>query len=318
MNEDVVVDHAEQWLSNLPNVASIQRNQIIITGGLEADLVGSNSAGEIVYIVECKGSVGLNQITQGIGQTFQYVHQKALSKKAKDAQVLFILPRDVSKTLDRLQVPKRVKVLLVTPDGRVSERVRRRQGTPAVELQLPNTFYIRDCEINHFKDILLALDELSRKTTGPISEKAIRREIHRRRPEIAANGYNHLITLRSIGVLGASNRLTPKGYHLFGLLEKADESFSRELSDQFYCFLVNVMNAIVLIANEKKSSLDLVRCTHKEIAKKICQVWGQTVRFMYDSRTISTAMRILRELGALDFTKSQVSLKKLVHPIYLP
>ncbi len=120
MNEDVVVDHVEQWLNNLPNVANVQRNQIVITGGLEADLVGYNSTGEIVYIAECKGSVGLNGITQGIGQAYQYRYQKTLNKKARDASVLFVLPRDVAPTLDRLQIPQKIKVFLVSTDGKVS------------------------------------------------------------------------------------------------------------------------------------------------------------------------------------------------------
>jgi len=60
VNEDAVVDYTQEWLSHLPNVANSQRNQLVITGGLEADLVGYNSAGDVTYIVECKGSIGLN------------------------------------------------------------------------------------------------------------------------------------------------------------------------------------------------------------------------------------------------------------------
>jgi hypothetical protein len=118
--------------------------------------------------------------------------------------------------------------------------------------------------------------------------------------------------------MGATNRLTPKGHELIGLMEKSDESFQRAMTDYFYCFLVNVLNAIVLLAVEKKSKLAAIPVTHKEISRRICTVWGQQVRFMYDPRTVSTVMRILRELGAVEFNKSKVSLKKLVHPTYLP
>ncbi|HZY95446.1 MAG TPA: hypothetical protein VFE98_11445 [Candidatus Bathyarchaeia archaeon] len=318
MNEDIVVDHTEQWLTKLPNVTSVQRNQIIMTGGLEADLVGYNSAGDGVYVVECKGSVGLNGVAQGLGQVYQYAYQKSLSRKWQVADVLFVLPEDIANILDRLKIPDKVKVYLVSPSGQISERIRRRGVKPTIELQLPNTFYIRDCEINHFKDILTIIDELSRARTGSIADVEIRKEIHQRHPKIAASGYNHLITIRSLGILGGHNRLTPKGYQIFGLLEKGDEPFYREFSDMFYCFLVNVMNAVLLIANDKKTSLQSIKCTDKDIAKKICDTWNATVRFMYDPRTVSTAKRILKELGALDYTTSSVTLKKLVHPTYLP
>jgi len=280
--------------------------------------MGYNSAGDVVYIVECKGSVGLTGIAQGIGQAYQYLYQKSFNEKARDAEVLLVCPRDIADTFESLRIPEEIKIFFVTPDGNVFERVRRKQGTPTVELQLPNTFFIRDCEINHFKDIILVIEQMGRKTSGPLARKAIMEKIYRKRPDIAAKGYNHLITLSSIGVIGAKNRLTPKGYHLFGFIEKGDESFRREFCDYLYCFLINVLNALVLIANGKGNTLNTIECTNQEIADKICQVWGQTVRFMYDSRTISTAMRILHELGAVDYTDSRVSLKKLAHAIYLP
>ncbi len=209
-------------------------------------------------------------------------------------------------------------MFFVSADGNLYERVRRKQGAPTIELQLPNTFYIRDCEIAHFKDVITIIDELARKTKGQVTVSAITDLVHRRRPKIAAAAYNHLITLRSLGALDAKNRLTPKGYHLFGLIEKGNESFNREFCEYLYCFLINVMNALVLIANEKDNTLDSINCTNQEIADKICQVWGQTVRFMYDSRTISTAMRILHELGAIEYTNSKVELRRLVHANYLP
>ena len=192
------------------------------------------------------------------------------------------------------------------------------RGPPTIELQLPNTFYIRDCEIDHFKDLITIIEELGRKNRGPVTQTAITNQVQKRRPKIAAAGYNHLITLRSLGALDARNRLTPKGYHLFGLIEKRNESFRREFCDYLYCFLINVMNALVLIANDKNNTLKSIDCTYQEIADKICEVWGQTVRFMYDARTISTAMRILHELGAVEYTDSAITLKKLVHATYLP
>lgn len=318
MREDDVVEITEEWLAKLPNVASVQRKQIIISGGLEADVVGYNSAGDVTHIIECKGSVGVTGIAQGIGQAYQYFYQKDYNEKAKDAEVLLVCPEDVSKKFELLHIPEGIKVFFVSSAGNVFERVRRRHGAPTVELQLPNTFYIRDCEINHFKDIILILEEMGRKTRGPLQVKDIENRIYKKRPDIAAKGYNHLITLRSIGAMGGKNRLTPKGYHLYGLIGKGDESFRREFCDYLYCFLINVMNALILIANEKGNKLTEIECTHKEIAEKICQVWGQTVRFMYDPRTISTAMRILSELGAIDYTDSHVKLANLVHAIYLP
>ena len=80
-----------------------------------------------------------------------------------------------------------------------------------------------------------------------------------------------------------------------------------------------VINALLIIAKEKRQRLDNTECTHAEISKKICSYWGQTVRFMYDPRTTSTAMRILKELGVIIQKGSKTyELNKLVHPEFLP
>ncbi len=182
---------------------------------MEADLLGYDSAGEIVYIVECKGSTGLTGIAQGIGQAYQYFHQKALYERAQDATVLLACPKDTEKTFSALHVPDEIKVFFVSSDGNLYERVRRKQGAPTVELQLPNTFYIRDCEIDHFKDIISIIEELGTKSKESVAQKAVTDQTHRRRPKIAAEGYNHLITLRSIGALHARNSRNPENRSLW-------------------------------------------------------------------------------------------------------
>src|SRR5207253_5907080 len=163
-------------------VTSIQRNQLVITGGLEADLIAFNSAGEAVYIVECKGSAGVTGLSQGLGQTFQYLHEKEKAQRTKHAEVLLAVPIDTAADLDRLVVPDDVKVYFVARNGNVSQRLKRRGNQTQVELQLPNTFYIRDCEINHFRDIIKIIDELGRKKVGVVPESRIRKEIRRVRP----------------------------------------------------------------------------------------------------------------------------------------
>ncbi|KYC44561.1 MAG: hypothetical protein APG10_01639 [Candidatus Methanofastidiosum methylothiophilum] len=153
-----------------------------------------------MYIVECKGSEGINQIVRGIGQAYQYYYQKNFSMKSKNAEILFILPKDSESTLTKLMIPKDISVYLVSDDGNVYERVRREFSEYDVELQLPQTFYIRDIELNHIKDIITLIDELSFKK-NEVNHILLQKEIETKYPDIAAAGYNHLITLRSMGII---------------------------------------------------------------------------------------------------------------------
>lgn len=319
LDEETVKGIIENWLVTRPNVVQILREQIIISEGLTTDLMGFNSEGEIVYIVECKGSVDISELAKGIGQAYQYVFQKSMNPRAVEAEVLLAVPTDINRHFDRLRIPEEIKVFLVSEDGSVYERVRRRIGAPAVELQLPRTFYIRDVELDHIRYLVLTIHDMSMGQRGRLNLTRIMERVRNERPEIAASGYNHFITLRSLGLINAENKLTPKGYHMLGLIERSQEAFQREMCESFYCFLINVLNAMFLMAIEKGQRLNEIECTHQEIADKICALWGQTVRFMYDPRTISTAMRILRELGSVTYLgRGRYKFNKLVHREFLP
>jgi len=318
MEEARVVELFSEWLRIRSNVSQIQYEQQIIPGGLEADVIGVNSSGDWTYIVECKGSQGINEIVRGIGQAYQYYHQKQFSEKAKDAEIIFVLPRDSELKLSKLQIPENVRVYLVNDDGNIYERVRRTFSEYVVELQLPNTFYIRDIELDHIKKIIILVNRLSCEYRI-INEDLLKNEINRNYPEIAAGGYNHLITMRSIGIINYKYNLSPNGHYILDLINSSDLEFKKEMTKYFYCFIMNVLNAMLYISKENDETFKSITCTHSQISSKICELWGHNVRFMYDNRTISTAIRIMKELGIIEQTRrAKYEIKKLVHPDYLP
>lgn len=319
MEENKVKEYTENWLKKQSNVTQVLKEQIIISEGLATDLMGIDSAGEIVYIVECKGSVDLGELAKGIGQCYQYNYQKSLNRKAVGAEVILSIPKDRNDLLDLLKIPEGIKIYLVDENGDLFERVKRKIGKPSIELQLPQTFYIRDIELDHIKYLIQLIYDLGIKSSGKLSVKEIEKEVKKHRPQIAASGYNHLITIRALGLINSQNKLTPEGYHILGLIEKSNVAFQKEMCKYFYCFIINVINAILIIAKERKQKLDSIKCTNSEIADKICSIWGDRVRFMYDPRTISTVIRILKELGVLKVKREgRYEIVKLIHPEFLP
>jgi len=315
-----VKKYVRKWLENQPEVDQILSEQPLIIGGLITDFITKNRLGEILHIIECKGSVDIGELARGIGQAYQYDYQRRKNKMAQKATTLFICPEDVVQELNMLKVPKNIRVYLVSKSGTLYERKKHPVSKSVeMELQLPRTFYIRDVELNHLKDIIQLIHSMSRKNPEKLSQDEILDAIEKKFPHIAAKGYNHLITLRSLELLDDRNLLTPKGYEIYDLIRTSNEAFLREMCECFYPFIINVLNAIVTIAFEKKFQLDNIKCTSKEIADKICSIWGTKVRFLYDPRTVGTTLRILRELGAIEeVRRGKIRLKRLVHAEFLP
>lgn len=322
MTEDDVKIFAKKWLLDQPSVTNVLPEQKIIHEGLTADFIAYASDGEIKYIIECKGSVDIGEMAKGLGQTDQYNYQKQFNKKAINAEVYFVCPRDVELFFKVLKIPKDVKVLLVDDSGKILERKPSKspRGKIVTELQLPNTFYIRDIYFEDIKVLIKVIDDLTPKHRGDrsIPRKVIMSAAKKQRPEMVAEGYNHLITLMSLGFINNQNMLTPEGYKMLGYIERSENIFYRELMNLFYTFIINILNALIHIANDKKQPVYKIICSQKEISNKINELWGDQVRFLYDPRTVSTVIRILEELGVLKRKGNIYTIISLCHPYLLP
>ena len=319
MDEDTVKKYTRKWLENQAGVDQILAEQQLVPGGLVADFLTKGKAGKVLHVVECKGSVDIGELAKGIGQSYQYDYQKQKNSMSKDAEVFFVCPRDVEKELDLLRVPDGISVYMISKSGTIYQRKRHPVSKSVeMELQLPRTFYIRDLELNHIESIIKLVHEMGRKSPEGLSQEEILETIGKEFPYIAARGYNHLISLRSLGLLDERNLLSPSGHEVHELIMTSKEAFLREMCDSFYPFIINILNALVEIALETGSSLSKINCTSKDIADKICKVWGTRVRFLYDPRTVGTTLRILRELGAIEESDSGIKLKRLVHSEFLP
>jgi hypothetical protein len=319
LDENTVKKYVAKWLQSQKEVNQVLTEQQLIPGGLATDFVTKNNSGKMLHVIECKGSVDIGELAKGLGQAYQYDYQKLRNPIAHDAKALFVCPEDVEHELQLLRIPDGIAVFLVSKSGVLYQRKKHPVSKSAeMELQLPGTFYIRDVELNHLESIVKLIHELGRKTPQGLQQEELLSHIKTEFPKIAARGYNHLITLRSLGLVDDKNLLTPKGHEVHGLIKTSKQAFLREMCDYFYPFIINVLDAIVEIALETKSNLDSVECSANDLAQRICRTWGTKVRFLYDPRTVGTTLRILRELGAIDFLNGGIRLKRLVHPEFLP
>jgi hypothetical protein len=319
LDEDTVKRYVKKWLENQAGVDHILKEQQLIPGGLATDFLTKNRGGKILHVVECKGSVDIGELAKGIGQSYQYDYQKQKNSLSKNAEAMFICPQDVEKELDLLRVPDGISVYLVSKSGTLYQRRRHPISKSAeMELQLPRTFYIRDVELNHLASIIKLIHEMGRKYPEGLPQEMILDAIGKEFPHIAAKGYNHLITLRSLGLVDEKNLLSPNGHEVHELVLTSKEAFLREMCDSFYPFIINVLNALVEIAQETGDPLSKINCSLQDIADRICRTWGTKVRFLYDPRTVGTTLRILKELGAIEESPGKIKLKKLVHSEFLP
>lgn len=319
LDENTVKKYVRKWLQNQAEVEQILTEQQLIPGGLATDITTKNKLGKILHAVECKGSIDIGELARGIGQAYQYDYQKQKNRLAKNAKVIFACPQDVEDSLDMLKIPEGISVYLVSKSGTLYQRKKHHVSkSTEMELQLPRTFYIRDVELNHLESIIKLIHEMGRRNPEGLTQEEILDATEKKFPYIAARGYNHLITLRSLGLLDERNLLSPKGHEVHELIMTSKEAFLREMCDYFYPFIINVLNAIVEIAVETGSPLNEIRCSAKDIAERICKTWGTKVRFLYDPRTVGTTLRILRELGAVKDSDGKIRLKRLVHPEFLP
>lgn len=304
----------------MPEVVEISEDFLLFAGGLTPDLVAWDADHRAVYIVECKGSVNVTGVVQGIGQAYEYLYQKDLNRKTRTGKIALALPQEIRGELAYLDIPKRINVLLVDEKGRVFTEDRgKARAKPSPELHLPETVYLRDLEINHIATILKVINELSPKSRGYLPQKKIKSAVKKANPKIAAEGYNHFITLRGLGLIDYENRLSSKGLTALKMSETSEARFQQEMCAALYCFILNVINGIILVAAEKQVPLNNIPVSNKEIANAICKAWGEKVRFLNDGRTTGTVSRILLELGVIKRVPGgRIALQKLVHPDFLP
>ncbi len=321
MDEDEVKQHIERWAKSESGVSDVLPEQTVIPGGLKTDFVVKNNQGGIIYLIECKGSQGQGELAKGIGQAQQYDFQKRKNPQAASAKAILAVPEDTVAELENLYVPREVSVMLVTDKGSVMPWTRHPMSKSSqMELQISKTFYVRDIEFGHIKGILEVIDQMATSTAGPLDERSLRRQIRAKFPGIAASGYNHLITIRKLGLMDEEHRLTSSGYATLRMVQKKKLApFNRTMVELFYPFLINVMNAMVLFARQKKQLLSDLKFSDKDLAETINSAWRRKVRFMNDPRTVGTVIRMLRELGVVTFHgPKHYELNKLVHSEFLP
>jgi len=318
MDENKVKEIIRDWLSKIPNVSQIIPESSLISGGLVADFLTKQSNGQIIHIIECKGSVDMGEITKGLGQCYQYLFQSQMSRESSNSEIIFVCPEDRESILKVMKIPDNVKVLYISYRNEVYERrISKTSEKMSLELQIPGTFYIRDIMFADYITIFEKIDDLSYKTKGTISKEDIVYDLN----ETQATAYrNFLITFRTLGFIDSNNRFTPEGYRLLGILKQSSNGFYKELTRIYYPLFLNILNALIHISIKNNDSLNNINCTHKDISNAFQEIWGSDVRFMKDHQTISTLMRNLEELMCIKKIGKGGSYKinSMIHPDYLP
>lgn len=326
MDENEVKRIIKRFLKQSPLYGTISPEQQIIVGGCTADFGVESPKGDGVLLIECKGSGNPGTIAGGIGQAVQYNYQKKFNSTYKNANIWFVCPRDIISILNKFYIPKNIEIKLVERPNKVFD-YRRTASTIESELQLPGTFYIEGIRIKFIREAIRVIFNLCKEKEGALNREEIKKELGKKCSRLSASAHrNTLITLSSLDIIyGAGkqrNRLTPKGYRLYGILNQSEEEFNNEMIDIFYPFLINVINAFLAIALNKGQKLDEIKCSNKEISKKINELYGEEVRYLNNPRRINTIIHILEELGVLISSEGRRAKKykinKLIHPKYLP
>ena len=318
MDESEVKEIFRKWLINLPNVNQISPETNLVPGGLIADFITKQSNGQVLHIVECKGSVDIGELAKGIGQCYQYLYQSQMSNKSKNAEIIFVCPEDRDNALKVMKIPANIKVVYISSRREIYERIQTKPtGKYSLELQIPGTFYIRDIMFNDYVKIFKKIDSLCHMKKGLISKEDIIEDM----VETQATAYrNFLITFRTLGFIDNNYRFTPDGYRLLGILNKSKKDFFIELTKIYYPFFINILNALIHIAIKNGDSPNNIKCTHKNIADAFREIWGNDVRFLKDHQTISTIIRNLEELNVVKKIGhgGAYKINGLIHPDYLP
>lgn len=334
MNEDTVKEFTRKWLGEKQNVSEVLPEQLLFKPaeklvseanlrGIIPDFITKNDSNEVQHIIECKGHVSLNELIRGIGQVFTYGKLKYLNKQVtKNTEIGFVCPKSMNSLIDIVQFPEGTKIFLVDEKGNFYEKTKdRKKGEDyETELQLPKTFYLRDVEINHLEMLLVSIYHLSARVKGKLDRKKIDGAVkHHYGKPIAANSYNHFITLSSLGLIDSGNRLTLKGYSMAIQAIENNKSFRKEMMNEFYSYIINVINAILIHIKNTGQKLDEFKITGKDTVTTLQENYKQKIRFLNDERTTGTVLRILVEYGVLEKKGiSKFGFNKLIHPYFLP
>lgn len=321
MNETVVKRIIKSYLERQPGISKILTEQPIIDNGCVADIIAISFSGEIKYVVECKGSGNPGTLAGGIGQAYQYLYQKQFNKQAKNAKIWFVCPQDCEQKLKVLKIPNEIEVFLVAAPSNVVAYIQRgKKQFLTSELQLPQTFYVEGIKLDVIKEAIKVIEKLQRKRKRKLSRELIKQNLGKYYSRLSPSSHrNTLITMSSLGIIDNDNRLTPEGYRLFGILKRSEQLFFNEMISIFYSFLINVLNAMIVLARDKNQYLNNIECTNEEICKKINELYGQEVRYLNNPRRMNTILHILEEVGAITFiSRGHYRINGLIHPSLLP
>ncbi|MFX0086752.1 MAG: hypothetical protein ACFFAU_13860 [Candidatus Hodarchaeota archaeon] len=323
MEEPDVVRIFEYHLRSFKNVSDVRKDQKIISDGLVTDLMSFDIQGKILHIAECKGSVSIGKLAKGIGQAYQYKFQAERNLEAKDAEIIFVCPKDSQENLNRLKIPKFVKTYLIGGETDIVQfnPIRARGSS---EIQIRGTFYIEGFEIKFVEWALKAIINLTNSEKNKLDRDEVNQEILRVAQEAGeesslSDHRNTLITLSNLNIIDNNNFLTPKGYRLYGMLISNYDSYKNELVKHFYPFLINIQNALIEIAKRNNNNLTEIRCTQKEIGEEVCRIYGREVRYFNNPRRISTMLKICTEIGMIEqLPGNKYHLIKLISPFLPP
>lgn len=295
MKEHEVVDAIKKYLSSLQDVSGVGTEYTFIKNGCTSDVIGYSN-NKIKYIVECKGSGNPGTIAGGIGQAYQYAHQRRFNQVvAEESEVYFACPEDRKNILDTMKIPREVKkILLIKENKDILIYKSSKKNNVENILRIDGTTYL---EATTIKSIILIIEVLFNLKPNERNKNSFIK-IMKNKDTNLKDYRNILITPRGLGLV-ENYSLTPKGYYFYGLLKRNEQEFRNELIKLLYPSLIVIINAFIVYIKESNQNLSKFRFTLKNIEKQIIKIYGTEVDFFNDRR-LSYGVKILREIGVLE------------------
>lgn len=295
ITETDVVEAVKIYLGNFPDVDRVDTEIKFITDGLTCDVVGIQ-ASQIKYIVECKGELSPGGIAGGLGQAYQYTHQKDfLNTVDSNSKVMFACPINAEPFLNLMKIPNEISDILLV-DGQSSVRTykKTRSNSGEIMLHIAGTTYLEGMSIERIKHVLEVLVEIQNKNDKRTKFDIL---IKKRIPEVK-DTRNLLISINTLGI-SKDFQLTQKGYALYGSLKNSDIAFKMEMQKILEPTLSVILNAIIIFAKNEGQTLSEIKFTLQQLEEQIEEIFGEKVNY-FDYRRLGQPVLMLCELGFLN------------------
>lgn len=301
--------------------------------GLAADFAILGPSGEVCALIECKRGVGtaksktlgLHELVMGLGQVEQYNNHLAnnmysLSSASmcnNEAKCFLVTDNGIKDRFkwDKLAYSKGVNLLLIDDVSKQTEeyslynqRDLKRLVSIAQSIEvMPCPIFTKEGHLAEYYMALKAINEESKKVNynvklnrSKIVGDVLKKYAKKSEPR------NTNITLSNLNYINTENHLTVEGVQA---IQKSYKSFAKDMVyNKLSIYFVNVMTALMRIAQKKAEPWEDISASSKEIKQEILMMYdGKKVTNLTtdnQERYVTSILSMLKDdLKAIDKIK---------------